>query len=709
MKKKFKSFICIVFCLFICIHSFFSLDIISPVPGTWANKQPLILDVPESCEVFYSFTGSDPLNFGFAYDGPVLIDAEGSVPLLIAIISPDGSIEHKKVSYNVRIPDNSWNPPFDLTEPFLTYSCGDVIPIPEEYKYCLGKNSVPDISGRTLSLGDCSVLSRYIPCTVTNGNEFWRFVISTKAASDFDIKESEIVVDEDSIPPFIVTDWDYITFNRKKLIYCIDDSFWSEATGSVFIDRSVPHKIFWQSVAYSPENTIYSIELPAKPNLEPTVKEDSSVVFEPGDGYTVSVQGSDCAPVASINIDAFYGEHLKAQIPVDIYMGLLYQGSTIINVDIDKEPPLPPSIISSTNSFYNREPVILELQGMEETDLFYSINLISEKNSGFSELELYLETSTSIKNLAKNYIPYDGNPIKLDTSNGNAVMYSVNAYCCDKNGNKSSLTEYKVIIDPYNYYISQEASSINSDGSLARPFSSIKDFLESVKKDGFKRVHLDGVVPISENIVLSSKYEFHGIDNASGLKMLNNSSIMFTSGAQVAFTNCVLELNNDLVNAEVSPSFFNINNANASFIGCEIVANFTGSGSVFVSDSSTVSFENCGITIRADRYSSLFSGVRTNLTVSGGRYTTIAPTAVIFSLSSGIFSLTDSDCKVYSNLGRVAELSGVSASITGNNFFAELKGDSSAASRVTPVWFDGRSKFIQNTNNTVSGFPGGTY
>ena len=708
MKKKFKSFICIGFCLFICIHSFFSLDIISPVPGTWANKQPLILDVPESCEVFYSFTGSDPLNFGFAYDGPVLIDAEGSVPLLIAIISPDGSVEHKKISYNVRIPENSWNPPFDLAEPFLTYSCGDVISIPEEYKYCLGKNFVPDISGRTLVLGDCSFPSRYIPCTVTNGNEFWRFVISTKATSDLAKQETEIVEDEESIPPFIVSDWDYITFNRKKLIYCIDDGFWSEASGSVFIDRSVPHKISWQSVAYSPENTIYSIELPAKPQIKTVYTENSSVVFEIGNGYTVSIQGYDCAPVSSIAIDAFYGEHLKTEIPVNIFYNSIYHGSEIIYVDIDKEPPAPPVFTSSSDLFYNRQPVTLDLNGADDSDLFYSVNLLSEKSSGFSELELTMN-SFDKNNYKNNYLQYDGNPIKLDTTNGNAVLYSVSAYSCDSKGNKSSLTEYKVIIDPYNYYISSESSSVNPDGSLARPFSSLKDFLEAVDTEGFKRVHLDGIIPVSENIVLSSKYEFHGINNVSGFKMLNNSSIALNSGAQVAFTNCVLELNNNIANAEISPVFFNINNANVSFVGCEIVANFIGSGSIFVSDSSAVSFDNCGVTVKADRYSSLFSGVRTNLTVNSGRYTVIAPTAVIFSLSSGVFSLTNSDCKVYSNLGRVAELSGVSASISENNFTAELTGDSAAASRVTPVWFDGRSKFIQNTNNSVSGFPGGSY
>ena len=53
--------------------------IVSPKPGTWVNKQPLVLEVPESCEVFYSFSGSHPMESGFAYDGPVMLEAEARI------------------------------------------------------------------------------------------------------------------------------------------------------------------------------------------------------------------------------------------------------------------------------------------------------------------------------------------------------------------------------------------------------------------------------------------------------------------------------------------------------------------------------------------------------------------------------------------------------------------------------------------------------
>ena len=71
--------------------------------------------------------------------------------------------------------------------------------------------------------------------------------------------------------------------------------------------------------------------------------------------------------------------------------------------------------------------------------------------------------------------------------------------------------------------------------------------------------------------------------------------------------------------------------------------------------------------------------------------------------------MSGTECRVYAHLGRIAELSGVSASITDNQFEAELSGTSAATARVAPIWTDGRSQLMENARNIVSGFPGGAY
>ncbi len=713
MKKK----LCLVCLGFVFFPFLFAsqpesvLQVVSPVEGTWANKQALILDVPDSFEVYYSFTGSDPLSFGFAYDGPVLIDAEGSVPLRIAVVAEDGTTEHIRIPYTVRQPDVSWRLPFDTREPVMLYSSGDTIPIPEEFLYCLGKNTVPDIHGRALTLAGGSFPARYVPCTVTDGVNYWRFVIATASHSAGESLSNPLETDmqfaEEEQPPFIVSDWDYITFNRTKLIYCIDDGFWAEAAGSVYVDRSQAHTIYWQSVAYDPANPVYSVVLPPKPELEMDYKCNTSVVLSPGGDYTIAFSGHDCEPVPSLVIDAFYGERLSEEFVVDIYLDKLYQGSFEISVEVDKEPPARPVIVPGTDLFYNRSPVTFDFLGSVDSSLFYNVSLVAEKNDGFSDMEVALGGYSS-SSLSSDFKPYDGIPIKLDSSNGSAVMYSVSAYSQDSFGNVSSLVEYRVVIDPFNYYVSANASfSGVPDGSLARPFSSLEQVFSSAGSDDFKRIHIDGIFTMTRDVVVPPYCELHGIGNDSGLKLEGNAKIVVRSGSKVAFTNCVLELDGD--SSVGSSSFFVINDATASFVGCEIVAAFPETGSVFAADSSTVTLDDCGVTVRSGRYASLFSGVRTNLTVNGGRYTAVSPTAVVFSMSAGLLNLANSDCRVYANLGRVAELSGVSASITGNKFHGELEGDSAAASRVSPVWYDGRSKFMENKDNSVSGFPGGLH
>lgn len=69
--------------------------ILSPVEGNFANKQFLAIELNPGEEAFYSFSSSgeasDPLEYGFAYDSPVLIDLNGKIDLKIAIFpkSPD--------------------------------------------------------------------------------------------------------------------------------------------------------------------------------------------------------------------------------------------------------------------------------------------------------------------------------------------------------------------------------------------------------------------------------------------------------------------------------------------------------------------------------------------------------------------------------------------------------------------------------------------
>lgn len=685
-----------------------SLQVLSPVEGVWANKQALILDVPEGVEVYYSFTGSDPLDFGFAYDGPVVLNATGSVPLRLAAVYQDGSVQQIKISFTVNQPESAWQLPFDENRPFFNYSPGDVIPIPENFYYCLGDKKIPDLVGRPLYLEGAYFPARYLPCTVTDGVFSWRFVISTETPREtaFDSGLDNFYISPEEEPPFIVSDWNYLTFTKKNLIYTVDDNFWELADGSIYIDRDVPHTISWQSVAYEVGNPIYSITLPAKPTLELSYDGNQAAILEAPESYKIAIQGEQMNPVDTLKIDAFFGEEYRGDFLVDLYFENLYQGTTNFSVNIDKMPPAKPEILSSSNLFYNRDKVTVDFSVVPDSHILYNVSILASKPDGFNEMEVDLHDEKKLS--LSDFVTYHGEPIQLSQEKTSATLYHLVAYSTDEYGNISAPSDYKVIIDPYNFYIStKNVASLEADGSLVRPFSSFTQALEVVKERDFTRLHLDGMCNIDSDIVITSKCEINGEGNSSGLKLKEGNSIIVKNGGQVSINNCILQLEETSLESLQSSSFFKINSATLNFSGCEIVASFNRSGSIFSADSSTIVLDDCGATIHAKQYASLISGIKTNATVTKGRYTVTATTAVAFSLSGGLFSLMDSECRIFSTLGRVAELSGVAATIENNTFFAELNGDSSAIARVAPVWYDGHSKLKSYNNNEISGFPGG--
>lgn len=683
--------------------------VISPVEGVWTNKQPLILDVVDDCEVYYSFTGSDPLSFGFAYDGPVLIDATGKVSLRLAFVSSSGAVYEKHISYTVQEADGTWKPPFNTNLPFTSFLAGDSIVIPENFFYCLGTDGLPDIPGTVLQLSGGTFPARFVPCTVTDGLRFWRFVIVTDGNPVASVAAS-VPADSGSPageePPFFVTDWEYLTFNKTGFIYSINDGYWQAAGGTVKIDRSVPCTVSWQSVAYSPDNPVYSVELPPALPEQYTFNGNEAAVFVPGNGYTAAPSNSGAVPVQEISIDAFYGEVIAGTYNFDIYYNGLYQGATCVSFVVDKAPPDPPEIVTNTGIFYNRTPVTVDFIAENDTTVHYTVILQQDTTAGFKA-----DSRLSVADIPEpdnsRYLEYTHTPVTLDARNTTAALYTVAAYTEDAAGNTSRPVVQQFCIDPYNYYLCASSEGTGQDGSAIYPFSSIEDVLSVVKENDFVRIHVEGMVPVTSDVTVASRCEIIGSTAGSGFSVEGNSGIMVEPGANLSVSNCVFEHH---VPAGISGDdgiLFQVQNATATFSNCEFVS--SGSGMMFSSSASTITLRDCGASVTAGSYASLFSGVKTNLAVTGGRYTVIASTGVLFSLSSGRFSLSGTECRVYAHLGRIAELSGVSASITDNQFEAELSGTSAATARVAPIWTDGRSQLMENARNIVSGFPGGAY
>ena len=86
--KKFLQFCFISFVASFSLPLWAEIKLLSPVEGTWANRQMLVIDNSDGGDFFYSVDGADPETFGFAYDGPVLLDVDGDIQVNVTRITP---------------------------------------------------------------------------------------------------------------------------------------------------------------------------------------------------------------------------------------------------------------------------------------------------------------------------------------------------------------------------------------------------------------------------------------------------------------------------------------------------------------------------------------------------------------------------------------------------------------------------------------------
>lgn len=757
------------------VHSGQGFTILSPIAGRWANKQALVLDVPENCDVFYSFSGSHPMESGFAYDEPVLLEAQGNVLLKIALVFPHGNAIVYSVNYSVESPKSIGKANFelDLSQPLVNYSIGQGIKIPTGCSYRLGESQVFLPGEQILSLSGSTFPRRYLPCEVTDGENSWRFIISpdgkivndtgipphqlestdeqlafqkkstttqniTKGgtvsgiggteipyefyfAPDSPIREvpQEVIpkkvespakVDKLKEPPFYLSDWNIINFTNSKLLYAIDDGYWQGVSASVIIDRSKGHTIYWQSMDYEQGNPIYSFYLPPRPRQKLEFKGKDSISFDLGSDFTLKPTGSDLKPLSSLSIDAFYGEELRTQFAIDIYYKGLYQGREEVSVFIDKCPPAPPRIMPSSELFYNREDVQVTLQNTEEGKLFYAVDLLASEKAGFREY--VLNTEGAVISSQENFQGYEGTPIVLQSNNNQAELFLVQAFAQDEYGNVSSIVEYKTLVDPINYYVEapkmvepSSDSAIHPDGSLARPFTSLQEALRKTEDLGFTRIHIKGILPLDEVIAIPSNCEILGDGVASGISFISQGGIVILKG-QVTIQNCILELQDDEISSKDHKSILSAVDGTLSLVNCEVLGDYRSNGTLISSVDSSLSIFDSNITMRAGRYGAMISALRSSLSVTGGKFTVLAPTAVLFSLLEGELKLSDSNCKVFGQLGRVAELTGVKFSLVNNSFHGVFENISASTAQLVPVWQDRNSKSIENTGNEIYGFPG---
>ena len=674
------------------------VKIINPVKGVWANKQLLMLELSEGENAYYSLNGSDPRESGFAYDGPVMLDVSGDVELRIASVDASGVLSEYRVSYTVApVPfptSHSASAIGDaVANGIIGYTAGDVLSLPPELDYALG--GIPEFfqEGRSISYGAGCILSRCIPCVLTDGTAKWRFIIKTKPALSGSFGMRDV--------PFQITDWTTLTFTNAALIYRVDNAYWTGGKDRVTLDRTVAHTISWQSVAVAPGNPVSSFVLPPKPQADAERREDGSlaIALDGGAGFRFGIEperGQGKVFFETADIDTFFGDEVSGLFTAGIYYDGVYQGTISVPYAVDRRPPSVPVFISSAESFYSRKAVKLSLSEEENSDLFIAVSDPVTLSGTMTKKD-----AASLIDVvhADAFTPFVC-PLTLDSPSEDPVYYKICAYAADRSGNKSAYTLYHVVVDKYDYYVDASADKARADGTRDDPYASLADCLAAVEKNRFANITISGALAMPKGeTVIASNCTLRGEGDAR--LVFDADSFLTVRSASLALLDIIVRRDDGDAKGKINNALIRLEHSVLVSENCEIGATFVESGSVISADTSVVSISGCGITSSAERYSSCISAVGSKLKIIDSRISTIAQTAVNFSVQDGEFELRSSSCRVTGGYGRAVELFGGKSKITGNSFAADLR---HSGTSLDAVYTDAKNISLEYDGNTERGY-----
>jgi len=688
-----KKFLILCFAAF--GFSLFAQPVISPEPGTWSNRQMLVIDNSGESDFFYSIDGSDPYQFGLAYDGPVLIDLTGDVKLRICKNNYDGTSEDIVVNY--RVEEDFGNEETSaflqsfMTTGVLNYVAGAELNVPESMEYALGDKNPVFLKGRTLSYSEECPLSRYLTVRLRENGKNWKFLMKTNPRASGIFSRVDV--------PFSVEDWNYISFDNQDLIYKIDDGLWELPKEKIYLDRTEPHMIFWQSISYEKGNPVEFFELPVKPQINVTKNEDDSlrVYFEDENSYSMCPENSIYQELfTSVSIDTFYGDEYKGVANLQIFSDSVYQGIISVPYSIDKCPPQKPVFVSSAQGFYSRESVDIDISTEPKAKLYIQVSdpfAIEDRSHVFDpDNEMFADVTMS-----EVFEKTGSTKLILKPSEDNATYLKVKAWSSDGK-NVSEVAEYSVVIDRYNYYVKAQSDSALSEGTAEHPFVSLEQCLEAVNKNRYARIFVSGRLEMKDGTTeLLSNCVIEGIED--GVIVFPCESSLVVKASSLTVKNVKFETDSSSSRKKTMLSLFKLENSVLLMENCDISANLGVNGTVFDSSLSVITLKNCAVSVSSQSYGQVVSANKTRLFVYDSFLNAVSNTAVCISCRDGELALENNSLSVSGEMGRIAEVFSSSGTMKENRF----NGDLANSTTTNPVYTD-KNTTLQTNANLVQGF-----
>lgn len=686
------------------------LDIISPIPGTWGNRQPLVLNVPDGWEAYYSVSGSDPLLFGFAYDGPSLIDQEGDVRLKITALDKTGRRYDYGVDYSVKKfskldPAGRWSDAqrkFVLTismNPVRKYTAGSVFSVPEGFSYTassdISSGDVRFFKAALLSLTEDSSVIRFVPFVMTDGQDFFRFIVRTVPAKDGREDYTDM--------PFRFSDWETVMPLDASYVLRIDDGPWQGKPSVLRVDRSETHVLFWKQ-AGTDDGTAQNLVLYPRPSLSCKVRNDGSCLFSLEleapylSGYTLGKSESPSAlfPATGLHqslvLDAFPGEDIAGNFTCGVYLEGVYQGEISAPYHVDRMPPRPPKIIAA------------KLTGLDFAD---SREVRVESEPGARIFSAYSEALTQggPDFSAADYKILAGNSMFLPAAGDASMTYRVSAYAVDAAGNAGEKQETTVTVDGRNVYVkapdSARTSATDTDtgnGSSEAPFASFERAVQAVNSNEGLTVHIEGNVIVRSDIVLTKRC---AVEAGRGCLTFEGNASLSVEGTDVAFKDCTILAGS--MNDRENSSFIMARDARVSFDGCDVSANFVREGKLITLSYSALTAKSSSFSATASSYATLVDSHASRVEIDSSTCALSAYTSVAFCMIGCDLRMRNSVIGVSCYTGRVAEISGGSFIMDGNIMTGAIRAEGGMW-KLPAVRISGGAKELSSVSNKIRGF-----
>jgi len=679
--------------------------VISPVSGTWANPQMLVIDKDSDADVVYSIDGSDPAVSGLVYTGPVLLSDTKITTVRFLALSSSG----KKYSDQVRfaVVPSSVNPTGGFSADGSLVETGEFMELHMgEGFVCSTGNSVTQESGvKELVFSAVRGMRLYYPVTVTDGNVNWRWIC---ASGNESIPLSTAAASAPDSPIISILDWYFVDIRYSSPIYySVDNSLWSLCDRPIFIDRSSNHVLAWYSDSWKGAE-VQKISLPAKPQIQgiPATGLTANPVFlsAPGSPFAIYYRGGNQIRVAEPDVNsAELGSGLLVEVPkgiesdfsfrfLAVYDGLVH-GEIDESFTIDRKPPRSPTIDLATDRVYSRTPVTITPAGedMIQCSVFP---------------EPYYSSNRSII--------LEGSPSK-------SIDYTITLFSVDRAGNQSPSTVRRITVNLDALFIDASADvNVKRDGSPTAPFDTLDAALDSIRGKGKWRVYVKGKATLSQTHTITTDVTIIG--DAAEISQNPAASIILDQGS-LAISGCKIrsvathDKNGTFLAKSESP-LFDLNGGNFLLSNSELTGSGNNTVSLVRSNGTDVSIRDSLLSVEAFEYASLIESKNSEVRITSSSMIVSARNASALSLTSSTAEVSDCTIGVFTVAAaraveswssscslRVSSITRYAvASQNLNTSLAFDKTPTDSPNKDTAVWYDLKSRLIMDGTVKIEGF-----